>query len=136
MLNQFNTCPCCSGIDYAKCCKPYHAGRTVPNAEALMRSRYSAYALHLASYIIDTTHPENSQYLADKVLWLKEINDFTNNTTFQKLEVLEFTDGKNEAFVTFNAHMTQHGNDASFTERSRFKRIKGCWLYLDGHITS
>ena len=50
-------CPCGSGATLAGCCGPYHAGRAAPSAEALMRSRYSAYVLGLIDYLIDTTLP-------------------------------------------------------------------------------
>ncbi|MEZ5479856.1 MAG: YchJ family metal-binding protein, partial [Thiolinea sp.] len=45
-------CPCQSGLSYAECCQPFHEGRAqAPTAEALMRSRYSAYALNLPAYL-------------------------------------------------------------------------------------
>jgi SEC-C motif-containing protein len=48
-------CPCGSGRPYAECCEPYITGaKNPPTAEALMRSRYSAYAEHAVDYIIDT----------------------------------------------------------------------------------
>jgi len=50
-------CPCGSGATLAACCGPYHAGGAAPSAEALMRSRYSAYVLGLIDYLIDTTLP-------------------------------------------------------------------------------
>ena len=66
-------CPCHSGKKYQECCQPYHTGKLPENALALMRSRYSAYALHLADYIMQTTHPHNRAYLSDKERWKKEI---------------------------------------------------------------
>ncbi|MBJ7449651.1 MAG: hypothetical protein JHC93_04750, partial [Parachlamydiales bacterium] len=56
------TCPCHSSLDYEKCCKPFHDGIPAPTALALMRSRYSAYALHLIEYIIATTHPTHTDF--------------------------------------------------------------------------
>ncbi|RBI83161.1 hypothetical protein BRL75_16240, partial [Xanthomonas oryzae pv. oryzae] len=35
-------CPCGRPADYARCCGPYHAGAAAPDAETLMRARYSA----------------------------------------------------------------------------------------------
>jgi len=52
-------CPCNSGLDYAECCEPYITGqKNAPTAEALMRSRYTAYVVHAIDYIINTCHEE------------------------------------------------------------------------------
>ena len=50
-------CPCGSALDYAACCGRWHAGPEhlqAPNAEALMRSRYSAFVRGLGGYLLDT----------------------------------------------------------------------------------
>ena len=48
-------CPCGTGRTYSECCEPYITGAAkAPTAEALMRSRYSAYAEHAVDYIINT----------------------------------------------------------------------------------
>ena len=49
-----SSCPCCSGKS-AICCQKYHKGLTPENALVLMRSRYSAYALGVGDYLIETT---------------------------------------------------------------------------------
>jgi SEC-C motif-containing protein len=52
-------CPCGGGA-YAHCCSRWHGGPLAlhaPTAEALMRSRYSAYALGLHDYLCATWHP-------------------------------------------------------------------------------
>ena len=49
-------CPCDSGLPYAGCCARYHHGLAAPTPEALMRSRYSAYALNLHDYVLQTWH--------------------------------------------------------------------------------
>lgn len=52
-------CPCGSGAAYSRCCRPYHlVVAEAPTAEALMRSRYSAYVKLLASYLVRTWHPD------------------------------------------------------------------------------
>jgi len=50
------SCPCQSEKSYSLCCQPCHQGMPAINAEALMRSRYSAYVLGLAQYLLDTWH--------------------------------------------------------------------------------
>lgn len=50
-------CPCASGHAYDRCCGPLHRGAPAPHAEALMRSRYSAYFRADADYLRATWHP-------------------------------------------------------------------------------
>ena len=89
-----------------------------------MRSRYSAYALHLPDYIVATTHPDNPSPPG-------EISDFCLNTQFVGLTILAESEELPFATVTFHAHLTQQGQDASFTEKSLFEKVDGKWLYLD-----
>ena len=49
-------CPCGSGDDYAACCGRLHAGAPAPTAEALMRARYSAFAVGNLGYLLGTYH--------------------------------------------------------------------------------
>jgi SEC-C motif domain protein len=127
-------CPCHSGKTYQDCCKPYHTGRPPENALALMRSRYSGYALKLADYIIQTTHPDNSAFSSVTEQWRQEIQKRYKNTDFYGLKILEFIDGEDVAFVTFTAHLRQKNRDISFTEKSRFLKIGNQWLYESGEI--
>jgi SEC-C motif domain protein len=127
-------CPCHSGKTYQDCCKPYHSGKPAENALALMRSRYSAYALQLADYIIQTTHPHNRAFSADTHHWKQEIQKRYEKTQFYGLKILEFIDGESEAYVTFTAQLRQKNNDISFTEKSRFLKIGDRWLYESGEI--
>ena len=50
-------CPCCSGEKYSLCCKKYHDGEIAKTPTLLMKSRFSAYALSLPKYIMETTSP-------------------------------------------------------------------------------
>jgi SEC-C motif-containing protein len=101
-------------------------------AELLMRSRYAAYALNLPMYIIETTHPASSQYLEDHVKWAEQISAFSLNTQFVKLEVLAAQEKGDAAIVTFVAHLMQHDQNATFTEKSFFERLQGKWFYSGG----
>lgn len=129
---MFLRCPCCSGKIYEQCCKLYHDGKLPENAEILMRSRYSAYAKQLPDYLMATTHPLNPSYTVNTVEWKEKILDFATKTTFEKLEILEFNDGKETAFVTFKAYLSQNGRDVSFTEKSKFEKVTNKWLYHSG----
>jgi SEC-C motif-containing protein len=119
-------CLCHSGKEYADCCKPYHEGVAAPTALALMRSRYSAYALHNIDYVMRTTH---QAYRKKGAQWRKDLEQFSKTTQFIGLEILEDLPGEKESFVTFRALLEQGGNDLSFTEKSRFLKEKGAWYY-------
>ncbi len=126
------TCPCCSGKTYAECCKPYHDGALPSTALALMRSRYSAYALGKLDYIIHTTHPKSPYFEKDLFKWKKGIEEFSKTTEFVKLEILESTDDT----VKFAAHLRQSGRPFILEEKSQFEKIDGKWLYLSGIVVT
>ena len=124
-------CPCCSGLEYASCCKPYHIGGQAPTPVALMRSRYSAYVLGLDAYIIRTTHPKNPLYEKNLKKWAEEIRRFSQESQFIKLEIESF----GEDWVAFVAHLSQNGYPVFLKEKSRFAKLDGKWLYLSGILT-
>ena len=114
-------CPCCSGKDLEKCCAPYLRGEPPSSPLILMRTRYTAYALHYADYIIQTTHPYNpNQPTRESVM------QFCITSKFQGLEIKDYDD----TTVTFTAYI----NNSSFTEKSTFAQVDGKWLYLSGEI--
>jgi SEC-C motif domain protein len=119
-------CPCYSGKEYAECCKPYHDGAPAPTPLALMRSRYSGYAMKKVDYIIETTHSNLRATLKSR----EAIEQFSNETQFTGLDILDH----NEHEVTFRAHLTQGGKDVSFTEKSHFEKDSGRWKYHSGTI--
>lgn len=121
-------CPCHSGKKYKQCCQPYHKGILPSNALKLMRSRYSAYALGMVEYIIATTHPNNPDASIALSDWQKAIGDFAKTTYFRGLKILEYVDGEEEAFVTFEATLS----DGIMKEKSRFLKVEGKWLYESG----
>ena len=124
-------CPCNSGKTYHNCCKTLHDGGLPKSALALMRSRYSAYALQKPKYIIYTTHQDNPKYKENHTQWLQEILDFSQNTQFQKLEILEVDEGVDESYVTFNAHLLQNNQEIELIEKSYFVKDGQQWLYRD-----
>lgn len=126
-------CPCGSQRAYENCCEPCHHGdMPAATAEALMRSRYSAFVKHLADYLIQTHHP--SQRQADDAMALAQ--NF-RDTAWLGLTVLECTGGSErdtEGTVTFVARYRANGKEGTLHERSRFVKQDGHWLYLDGEM--
>lgn len=96
-----------------------------------MRSRYSAYALGLSDYIIRTTHRDNPDFTDDVHNWKASIDTFTQTTSFTGLKIIEFIEGESLAYVTFEALLNRH----PFKEKSRFLKVDGTWLYVDGEFS-
>ena len=128
-------CPCGSLKKYKKCCKPFHDKITFPKtALELMKSRFSAFAVLIADYIIFTFLLNNSDYISDLKSWNQDIMNFSKNTRFERLEILDFIEGEVESFVTFKATLFQDNTDISFIEKSRFLKVEDKWLYIDGQF--
>ncbi|MGA8864330.1 MAG: YchJ family metal-binding protein [Gallionella sp.] len=118
-------CPC-GGADYAACCGRYHNGAPVPDAAALMRSRYSAYVLGLEPYLLASWHPGTRPAVLDLA---------DDNTKWVALEVREHACVSNDlATVEFVARYMTGGRAARLHEVSRFVREDGRWFYLDGNF--
>lgn len=131
-MNVNDPCPCHSGKSYGTCCQLYHLGE-LPVPEALMRSRYSAYALGLVDYIINTTHPEHPLFKEDPDKTRSGIVLFSQQTSFDGLIILKaFQTSDKEAFVHFHAILKQKDIDTSFIEESLFLKENGRWLYRSG----
>jgi SEC-C motif-containing protein len=117
-------CPCHSRRSYKRCCQPYHQGQPAPTPEALMRSRYAAYAKGLVDYVVQTGDPPQDP---------EGVRLFCAHTRFVGLRITEHVDSEHgPGFVTFAATLVQDGQDASFSERSRFEKRDGRWVYVDG----
>jgi len=61
-ITQNSKCPCKSGQKYKKCCKTFHDGEFPKTALLLMKSRFSAYAIGLSDYIIETTYKTHENF--------------------------------------------------------------------------
>ncbi|CTP91836.1 hypothetical protein A6R71_03920 [Xanthomonas translucens pv. arrhenatheri] len=116
-------CPCGRPRDYAQCCGLYHAGAAAPDAETLMRSRYSAYVRRDADYLRASWHPSTRPAqleLDTHTAWL--------GLTVQRV----VASGADRAEVAFLARYRIGGGSAvRMTEHSRFVREDGRWYYLD-----
>ncbi|HEX4255556.1 MAG TPA: YchJ family metal-binding protein [Streptosporangiaceae bacterium] len=116
-------CPCGLGDDYDACCGRYHAGTPAPTAEALMRSRYSAFAVGDAGYLLRSWH--RSGRPATLAL--------DPGTEWKRLAVLETEDGgmfDQTGTVTFRAVYVRDGQRGVLAEKSQFVRENGRWVYL------
>lgn len=125
-------CPCGSGRKAKGCCVPILEGAPAPSPEALMRSRYTAYAVADTGHLVRTTHADSPHRQADLRAWAEELRRYCAAVRFEGLTVHEAdTDGASGR-VRFYARITLDGRDVSFGEHSRFLLVDGRWLYVDG----
>jgi SEC-C motif domain protein len=122
MPSSAEACPCGSGLPLARCCGRFHAGAPAPNPEALMRSRYTAFALDLTDYLLASWHPRTrpAELAAD------------DTTRWLRLEVLESGEEGDEGHVRFRATFREGRRFGVLEEASCFQREAGRWFYLDG----
>jgi len=121
-------CPCGSGLDYSGCCEPLHLGAAAEPAEALMRSRFSAFALGLEGYLLASWHPSTRPATL-------ELDDGTGWRKLQIVDAVAGGRGDETGLVEFRAsYRDADGTAGVLHERSRFERVDGRWAYLDGDL--
>ncbi|WP_395063449.1 YchJ family protein [Flavobacterium sp.] len=118
-------CYCGNHLPFQDCCQPYIDGLAkAPTAEALMRSRYSAYATGAADYLVATTHASTR-----KKHKKADILEWSTNNKWTGLEIIEAT----ETTVTFMAsYLDNRLQPQVHQEKSTFVYDGGSWFYLDG----
>lgn len=113
-------------VAYANCCGRFldHVNDTpAPDAEHLMRSRYSAFVNERADYLLATWHSSTRPASLD----------FEVDAKWLGLDVRGYdVTGADTAEVEFVARYRVAGRAVRMHERSRFMRENGRWFYLDG----
>ncbi|MFT4125999.1 MAG: YchJ family protein [Gordonia sp. (in: high G+C Gram-positive bacteria)] len=122
-------CPCTSGLPFGECCGPILAGdRRAPTAQALMRSRFTAFAVGDADYLRVSWHPASRPAhldLDDTLRWYRlDIESTSAGGPFDSAGIVEFT-----------AYHRSPAGRGTLHERSRFTRLDGHWVYLDGETS-
>lgn len=124
-LTDTEPCPCESGRRFGQCCGPVLAGRAAATAEALMRSRYTAWVLENPHYLRESWHPrtrppEISVEPGLKWLGLKIVRTEAGTETDQ------------HGIVEFVARYKIGGRGHRLHETSTFERLDGRWVYVSG----
>ena len=127
-------CPCGSGKALSECCGPIiHGMENAPTAEALMRSRFSAFALgHIE-------HIQRTYALAIREACPVPNSGLDERIEWTRLEILDRVSGgtkDDEGTVTFIAHYRLGGIAGSYREHSRFCREGGEWVYMGDNVVS
>ncbi|QYC42915.1 hypothetical protein Nocox_26575 [Nonomuraea coxensis DSM 45129] len=116
-------CPCGLPAPYDDCCGRFHRGEAAAaTAEQLMRSRFSAFAVGDAAYLLRTWQPAGRPARLD----------LDRRLRWTRLEVLGATGGSvvhTEGTVRFRAHYVERGRPGEMEEHSRFVRLDGRWVY-------
>jgi SEC-C motif domain protein len=116
-------------LSFGQCCGRWlgNPSEAAPDAESLMRSRYAAYVMGDANYLLATWHASTRPAavpLDDATKWLGlEVRDH---------RVLD----SSHAEVEFVARYRVGGRGARLHERSRFVREGGRWYYVAGDMTT
>ena len=119
-------CPCGSLKTYERCCQRCHDGETPADAEALMRSRYTAFVLKLEAYLLATWHPRTRP----PSLTLEQSPRRWLGLKVQRHEA----ETADTAIVEFVARYKASGRVHEVREASRFVREGGGWLYVEGDV--
>jgi len=134
-MNQ-ETCPCRAMSPekrlFSECCGPYLAHeKNPPTAEALMRSRYSAFTKGDIDYLYETLSPDQRSDFNRTAT-----SDWANKSQWRGLEIVETEqglEGDSVGKVTFVAHFTRDGKPLTHKEKSLFRRdpAKGVWFFAE-----
>lgn len=127
-------CPC-RAMDsqpksYAECCAPHiEEGKPAPTAEALMRSRYTAFAHGDIDHLVETLAPGTRDDFDRKA-----ITHWSRQSQWLGLEILSTEQGQAEdetGYVEFVAHFINDGQRHAHRERSLFSKVDGRWYFQE-----
>lgn len=122
-MNAKTTCPCGSSAIYSDCCEPLHQGQTAASAEALMRSRFSAFALQLDEYLLSSWHPETRP----------EQISLEPDTQWKRLEIRRASNDAQQGSVHFKAYYQEQNQWHLLEETSKFLFENNHWFYHSGN---
>ncbi len=127
------SCPCGSGREYESCCSPYISGvSSAPSAEALMRSRYTAYAKHKIDYIVQTCVRDE-----DHGIDIEATKRWSEKSEWLALRIIRTEGGgsaDDKGIVEFSARYILDGLREEHHEISKFVKREGAWLYEEGEV--
>ncbi len=125
-------CTCGNPTPFADCCQPLLKGERAPEtAEALMRSRYSAYVAGDVDYIVKTQAPD-TRHTVDR----EATAQWSRKSKWLGLDILSVEAGSASdqvGKVEFTAHYEVNGEAVDHHELAEFRRENGSWYFVDGN---
>jgi SEC-C motif-containing protein len=129
-MTQTDTCPCGSGAALAQCCLPMIQGKKkAPTAEALLRSRYTAFTRGDIDYILATHHTKTRGEIKRE-----EIEEWSKNSKWLGLEIQQKAGGEasdDQGQIVFLARYEADGKVNDHWEHSLFQKENGEWRFVD-----
>ncbi|MBP2301007.1 YchJ family protein [Azospirillum picis] len=120
-------CPCGSGRAYDDCCGPILAGAPAATAEALMRSRYTAFVRGDIDHIERTLAPEKQDGFRRS-----EAEQVARECEWKGLNVIRAAEDGDSGTVEYLLQFVRDGEELPLHERANFRRENGVWFYVDG----
>jgi SEC-C motif-containing protein len=130
MIELMAECPCGSGLHFEKCCGPIIGGQPAATAQALMRSRYTAYVVGALDHVANT-HAVEVRDDFNRA----EAERLARHCIFQGLEIRETSENGDRAQVDFVLRFKRDGKDMIQVEVADFRKEKGRWLYAGGKLS-
>lgn len=131
-MENSKNCPCGQPKTLGECCGRFITDGEAPaTAEELMRSRYTAFALHEVDYIVQTHHPDTRGEVNRD-----EIKRWSEGARWLGLEILRTEDGQpgeDQGWVEFIARFAEKGETKTHHELSFFQRHQGRWSFHSAH---
>ena len=118
-------CHCGNKMLFKNCCEPIiNNTKKAKSAEELMRSRYSAYVVQDADYIVQSTHLSTRKFHKKS-----DILEWSKSNDWLKLDIIAST----ENTVEFKAYFLDESLKAqTHHEQSTFIFQLDNWFYVDG----
>lgn len=124
-------CPCGSGKQFGACCALYINGEPAPDAQALMRSRYTAYVVGALDHVAATHAPEVREDFNRA-----EAERLARVCQFQYLDIRKVVENGDSAQIDFVIRFRRDNKDMMQVELAEFRRENGHWLYAGGKLSS
>ena len=129
-MSDTQTCPCGSEATYAKCCQPYIQGKKkAGSAEALLRSRYTAFVKGEIDYILETHHTKTKGEV--KREGIEEWSKTSEWLGFNILEIEGGGENDTNGTIKFEVKYRVKGKLEDHREKSLFEKENGEWRFLD-----
>lgn len=124
-------CPCGTRRKFGACCALYINGTPAPDAQTLMRSRYTAYVVGALDHVAATHAPEVRDDFNRA-----EAERLARVCQFQELEIRKVVENGHSAQIDFLIRFRRDNKDMMQVELADFRREDGRWLYAGGKLSS